>query len=135
MFVDASAIIAILTQEPDGDILAEALEAARSPLTSPVAIYEATLGLRRKWQSTVEEAQDDVHEFLRNARIAVVGIAPEDADVALDAFSRYGKGGGHPAQLNMGDCFAYAVAKSRKTSLLFTGGDFAQTDIPAAAHR
>jgi len=135
MFVDASAIIAIMTEEADADMLAEMLDEARFPITSPIAVYEATLGLCRKRRAPVEAAQQQIHRFLERTGIRLVAIAPEDADVALDAFSRYGKGRGHPAQLNMGDCFAYAVAKSRRTSLLFTGGDFAQTDIPAAAPR
>jgi ribonuclease VapC len=133
MFVDASAIVAILTGEPDAGRLASALEASRSPITSSIAVYEATLGVRRIRRSTVEEARQDVHDFLDLTGIRLVAIAPDEADGALDAFSRYGKGQGHPAQLNMGDCFAYAVAQARHTSLLFTGNDFALTDIPSAA--
>jgi ribonuclease VapC len=64
--------------------------------------------------------------------VAVVPISPEAASTALSAFSRFGKGTGHPAQLNLGDCFAYAVARDRKTSLLFKGDDFRRTDIPSA---
>jgi ribonuclease VapC len=67
------------------------------------------------------------------ARTLRSNIAVEDADGAVGAVSRYGKGTGHPAQLNMGDCFAYAVARAHRTSLLFKGADFAMTDIEAAA--
>jgi len=133
MFVDASAIIAIMTEEPDADRLADALEGARSPITSSIAVYEATLALCRKRRATVEAARQKVHEFLLSAGIRLVAIAPDESDRALDAFSRYGKGRGHPAQLNMGDCFAYAVTKAYATSLLFKGGDFGMTDIPQAA--
>jgi ribonuclease VapC len=94
MFVDASAIVAILTREPEADALADALDGARSVRTVP--------------------------------------ITDKDAQRALDAFSRYGRGRGHPAQLNLGDCFAYAVARQHRTSLLFKGDDFAKTDIEAA---
>ena len=56
-------------------------------------------------------------------------ISSQEADAALDAFSRFGKGQGHPAQLNMGDCFAYAVAKNRRVPLLYKGNDFVHTDV------
>jgi len=129
MFVDSSAIVAILTREEDADRLADRIETADAPVTSPIAICEATLGLCRKRHASVEEARADLRDFLDLAGIETVGISPADADMALLAFSRYGKGRGHPAQLNMGDCFAYAVAQSRDMPLLYKGNDFAQTDI------
>jgi len=135
MFVDASAIVAILTREPEADSLADLLEAAPSPITSPIAIFEAALGICRKRHASVEEAEDDVREFLELARIQLIPITAKEADTALAAFSRYGKGRGHPAQLNLGDCFAYAVAKNYRTSLLFKGEDFNKTDIRSAAAR
>jgi ribonuclease VapC len=133
MFVDASAIVAILTREPEADALADVLENARSPITSPIAIFEATLGICRKRHASVEEAEEDVSDFLRVAGVHAVSITERDAATALAAFSRYGKGRGHPAQLNLGDCFAYAMAKNHSTALLFKGEDFDKTDIPAAA--
>jgi ribonuclease VapC len=132
MFVDASAIVAILTREADAEALADALDDARAPITSPIAIFEATLGLCRKHHASVAEAQADVLEFLTAAGVSTVAITGQDAETALEAFSRYGKGRGHPAQLNLGDCFAYAVAKTHRTSLLFKGEDFDKTDIGAA---
>jgi ribonuclease VapC len=129
MFVDASAIVAILTTEPGSDALIERLERATRPITSAIAIFEATLALRRKRHASVEEAETDVTEFLTNARITLVPIAANEAAAALQAFARYGKGRGHPAQLNMGDCFSYAVATTCRTSLLYTGDDFSKTDL------
>jgi ribonuclease VapC len=129
MFVDASAMVAILTGEPEADALADMLEAAGSPITSAVAVFEATLAICRKRHSSVAEARDDVLEFLRIADVRSVSIGGAEAATALDAFARYGKGRGHPAQLNMGDCFAYAVAKNHDTRLLFKGDDFSKTDI------
>jgi len=126
MFVDASAIIAILTEEPEAEALIDRLERAVRPITSAIAIFEATLGLCRKRHASVAESEADVAEFLTNARITLVPIT--DATHALDAFSRYGKGRGHPAQLNLGDCFAYAVAKQHRTSPLYKGDDFSKTD-------
>ena len=133
MFIDASAIVAILTREPDADALADVLESARSPITSPIAIFEAALGICRKRHASVEEAGEDVREFLGVAGVRTVSITEREAETALAAFSRYGRGRGHPAQLNLGDCFAYAMAKNHGTALLFKGEDFDKTDIPVAA--
>jgi ribonuclease VapC len=133
MFVDASAIVAILTRELEADALTDVLESARSPITSPIAIFEAALGLCRKRHTSVEEAERDVGEFLELAGVRTASINDKDAHAALAAFSRYGKGRGHPAQLNLGDCFAYAMAKNARTELLFKGEDFDKTDIRSAA--
>jgi ribonuclease VapC len=104
MFVDASAIIAILTREPEADALTDLLEEARSPITSAVAIFEAVLGICPKRHASVDEGGQDVREFLGVAGIDTVPISETEADAALAAFARYGKGRGHPAQLNLGDC-------------------------------
>ena len=133
MFVDASAIVAILTREAEADALADVLEGARSPITSPIAIFEAALGICRKRHASVGEAEADVREFLEVADIRAVPITEREAATALAAFSRYGTGRGHPAQLNLGDCFAYAIAKNHRTALLFEGEDFDKTDIAVAA--
>jgi ribonuclease VapC len=133
MFVDASAIVAILTRESEADNLADTLEKARTPITSPIAIFEATLGVCRKRYASVEEAEQDVGEFLELAGVRIEPITDKEAHTALAAFSRYGKGRGHPAQLNLGDCFAYAMAKNARTGLLFKGEDFDKTDILSAA--
>ena len=133
MFVDASAIVAILTREPGADALVDALEQAQAAISSPVAIFEAAVGICRKRRASVEEAQEDVREFLRLSGIRVVPVTEKEADTALAAFARYGKGRGHPARLNLGDCFAYAMAKSHRVTLLFTGNDFEKTDILSAA--
>ena len=136
MFVDASAIVAILTREPETDAMADLLDAANSAITSPIAVFEAVLGICRKRRASVEEARGVVREFLELARIELIPVGAREAQTALEAFSRYGKGRGHPAQLNLGDCFAYAAAKNYQTSLLFKGEDFNRTDIRSAArHR
>ena len=132
MFVDASAIVAIQTRETDADALTNRLERAAHPTTSAIAVFEAVAGLCRKRHASVEEAPTDIPDFLHTARVALVPIAADQASFAVSAFSRYGKGRGHPAQLNMGDCFAYAVARTHSTTLLFKGDDFTKTDIAAA---
>jgi ribonuclease VapC len=132
MFVDASAIVAIVTREPEAGALTTALDSAHSRMTSAIAVFEATLAICRKRRGRVEEAEEDVREFLQIASIEVVPITDKEAETALGAFSRYGKGRGHPAQLNLGDCFAYAVARNYRASLLFKGEDFDKTDIESA---
>ena len=132
MFVDASAIVAILTREPEADALADLLETARSPITSPIAIFAAVLGICRKRHASGDEAEKDVGEFLEIAGVRTAPITDQEAHTALAAFSRYGKGRGHPAQLNLGDCFAYAMARNAGTTLLFKGDDFDKTGIRAA---
>jgi ribonuclease VapC len=129
MFVDASCIVAILTQEPDADALIDRLEGSARPITSAIAIFEATLALCRRTYVSVEEAEADVTAFLTAAGITIVPIGAHEATAALLAFARYGRGRGHPAQLNMADCFAYAVAKGHRTSVLYAGNAFDKTDI------
>jgi ribonuclease VapC len=131
MMIDASAIVGILNAEPEAAALAAAIGDARAPYTSPVAIYEATVALMRENQWTGEEAGTVVREFLDAASIKVVLISESMAGSAVRAFEQFGKGR-HPAQLNMGDCFAYAAARAYRAALLFKGNDFTQTDLKSA---
>jgi len=133
MFVDASAIVAILNQEPEADTFADAIEHSGEAVTSAIAVFEATLGLCRTRHATVEDDAADVEEFLKVAGVRCMPIDSVDAQAALAAFARYGKGRGHPAQLNLGDCFAYAVARNHSLPLLFKGDDFTKTDMEPAA--
>lgn len=132
MFVDASAIVAILTREPEADALIDLLDDATEPFTSPIAIFEAVLGICRKRHTSIEEATEDVQQFLETARTRTASITSQDGVAALLAFSLYGKGRGHPAQLNLGDCFAYALAKTSGAPILCKGDDFTRTDITVA---
>jgi ribonuclease VapC len=132
MFVDASAIVAILTNEPDAGTLTDILDAASGPVTSGIAVYEAVAAIGRKRKCSVDQAYDDVRVFLGVAGVSIVNISAAETEAAVRAFSRYGKGRGHPAGLNMGDCFAYAAAKTLRIPLLFKGDDFTHTDIPSA---
>ena len=76
---------------------------------------------------------DTSDEFIGRAGMSIVAVTQEQAYLSREAFRRYGQGSGHPAALNFGDCFAYALAKERGAPLLFKGDDFARTDIAAAA--
>jgi ribonuclease VapC len=129
VFVDASALVAILLREPGWEPLSERLQTAEAPVTSAIAIYETVLAIARTRVGGIEAARQDVAMALEAAGIEVLTIGPVEADAALDAFARYGKGQGHPAQLNLGDCFAYAVAKTQRVTLLFKGDDFSHTDM------
>jgi ribonuclease VapC len=131
MFVDASAICAILLGEPDARSLAEQIAAAKTKLISALAIYESVAAVARHKNGNVVTARRLVDRFVSAGQIEVVAIGQAEQEIALDAFDRYGKGR-HPAKLNMGDCFAYACAKTNRVPLLFKGDDFSKTDIAAA---
>jgi ribonuclease VapC len=103
MFVDASAMVAMLTDAPEGDRVARVLEGATAPITSAIAIYETAARLMSRSSLSGEEARKTVGEFLRVARIRVVSIGEPEAEIALQAFERFGKRR-HPANLYMGDC-------------------------------
>jgi uncharacterized protein with PIN domain len=90
MFVDASAIVAILTREPEADTFADVLENSGAAFTSAIAIFEAVLGICRQWHASVEEVEHDVGEFLEVARVRTAPITDKETYTALAAFSRYG---------------------------------------------
>ena len=131
IFVDASALAAIILREPEADRFIDALSRGERAVTSPLAVFEAALAVRRRFESTVREAVADVDELVSDLAIEIVPIERSQGHDALDAFDRFGKGR-HPAGLNMGDCFAYALAKAHGAALLFKGDDFVKTDIAAA---
>jgi ribonuclease VapC len=131
MFIDASAFCAVLLGELDGDEYDARIDAAEAPLTSAIAIFETVLAVARIGSGDVVAARRDVDAYLAASKVAVVNIGAVEVSRALDAFDRFGKGR-HPARLNMGDCFAYACAKTHGAPLLFKGDDFGQTDIAIA---
>ena len=128
IFADASALIAIIAGEPDADKLVDWLEAEPRRLCSPVSVWETTAGLCHNHAFSAPAARDYVQGFLRVLDLEWVVIGKPEYDLALEAYANYGKGR-HLAKLNMGDCFAYACAKSHKAKLLFKGEDFTKTDI------
>lgn len=131
MFVDASAIIAILAREPEQPSLRDKLNAAKSVFVSPLTVYEATLGFARILEGNLVTSTAGIREFLTATRARVIPIDDAIGELALDAFRQYGKGR-HRAGLNMGDCFSYACAKIHRVPLLFKGDDFNHTDIAIA---
>lgn len=135
MFVDASALVAILCQEGAHVRLVDSIDKTpRRKMTSSLAIFETVAALSRKRGLTPESAEAELRLFLSVSGIDIVPIWDAEGRAALEAFARFGKGRGHPAQLNLGDCFAYACARTHDVPLLFVGDGFSQTDIrPALA--
>ena len=131
MFIDASALCSVLLSEKDADHYDARIAAAAMPLTSAVSVFETVLAVARALDGDVAGARRAVREYLEASSVVVVSVGEAEVDRALDAFDRYGKGR-HPARLNMGDCFAYACARTHGVPLLFKGDDFSQTDIAIA---
>ncbi len=129
MFVDASALLAILARELEASRFLARLESTAELVTSPIAFFETVANLCRIKSISIEEAQSEVEQLLKHSAITIIPIDKAAGDLALAAFARFGKGRGHPAQLNLGDCFAYGMAKARGVPLLYKGSDFAQTDV------
>ena len=130
MFVDASAIVALLADEPEAGRISEVLTSAGESLTSPVAVLEAVLALARpdKFDLTVEAVQPIVLEFLEAQNIAIRDLPPaeETTILALSAAHRY-RAGRHG--LNLGDCLHYAAARSFRVPILATADEFRRTDL------
>jgi ribonuclease VapC len=132
MFVDASALVSMVVGESDANQLASRVERASTCLTSPIAVFESAVAVARILDIPVADAEAAVSHVRRMASIQLCPVPIEASDLALEAFARFGKGRGHPAQLNMGDCFAYACARHFGEPLLFKGDDFTRTDIESA---
>ena len=131
VFVDASALIAIIAAEPDAEILADILQGEPSRLCSALSVWETIAGLCRSYRLAVPEARVQVQAFLDVGAISYVAMGERELGIATDAYARYGKGR-HRAALNMGDCFAYACAQAYDAKLLFKGDDFSLTDVAVA---
>jgi ribonuclease VapC len=128
MIVDASALLAIVLGEADGERFYMSLGRAGGSAVSAVNFVEAAI---RADQDSSGGRGELLDELMQHFEVRIASITPEQATMAREAYQRYGKGR-HPARLNLGDCFAYALAKARREPLLFKGEDFAKTDIEAA---
>jgi ribonuclease VapC len=145
MFLDASAIISILSEEEDAGYLIARIELSSKPVSfSPLSAFEAVMGLARKKSvltkgdqyptspKLIDQAKLIVDGFLKEIGAVQTTITTETYTSAIHAARNYGKAVAHPARLNFGDCFAYACAKTQHVPLLFKGDDFTQTDIEVA---
>jgi ribonuclease VapC len=129
MIIDTSAIIAILFNEDDAKIYAQAIARADSCRVSAATFVETSIVVEVQ---TKNNGGRQLDAFIRRAGIAIEPVTEEQAYLARQAFIDFGKGR-HPARLNYGDCFSYALAKATREPLLFKGKDFAKTDLTAAA--
>jgi ribonuclease VapC len=128
MLVETSAIVALILEEADADTLLEKVDAADKPVTTVVNAFEAALSVGRALEDHALSASL-IPQFLKAAGIEMVGVEAALYPGVMDAYLRFGKGTGHPARLNFGDCFSYAFAKQARVPLLCKGSDFAQTDL------
>lgn len=126
MVVDTSALFAILNDEADAQSLLDLFRDDESAVIGAPTLFEFVMVAVGKGDARQEAT---ARALLDQLGVEVVSWTPEHADLAASAFLRFGKGRGHPAQLNYGDCLAYALAKSLDAPLLFKGKDFAATDV------
>jgi ribonuclease VapC len=138
MFVDASIIVAILGRESDSEELRKSLASyGNTLLISPMVKYEATVSLARAKTglttkpspSFLRQVKETVDLFIVELGAEEISISPEIGNGAIEAIILYGKSVGHPAGLNLGDCFAYACAKACQVGIFYKGNDFAATDL------
>lgn len=125
MVIDSSAIIAILSNEPEAESIAEAIAADPMRLMSAASLLEVAIVIEARYG---EAGGDKFDQLLQTGQIKIEPVTVEQAEVARRAFRAYGKGR-HPAALNFGDCFSYALAKVLGEPLLFKGDDFSKTDL------
>lgn len=128
MVIDTSAVVAVLFQEEDQRRYAEAIDGASTRLVSAVSRVELSFVVEGRKR---EAGRERLERFFALTGAEVVAVTPQQATLAIGAFRDYGKGR-HPAGLNIGDCFSYALAIATAHPLLFKGNDFAQTDIRSA---
>lgn len=131
MVIDTSVLIAILAQEDDAQRFSDAIEDSDARLLSAATLVEASVVVTTRFGVG---GGTNLDALLQESRVEIVPFTEDHARIARDAFVRYGKGR-HPAKLNFGDCFSYALAKASGHALLFKGDDFSQTDIRAATLR
>ncbi|GES53760.1 ribonuclease VapC [Rhizobium sp. ERR 1071] len=132
MFIETSAIVAILAGEADADTYLAAIDSATDRQTGAHVRLEATINLARILGLEVLDAQEMFDAFLHAAKITVIPITDTIARRAVEAFAAYGKGKGHPAQLNFADCLSYACADTHNMPILFKGRDFMETNLKSA---
>ena len=128
MVIDTSALLAILQNEPERPAYNQTIELAERCALSTASFVELSMVIESRYGP---EGVRDLDLFLSRARVELIPVDTDQAYIARLAFRRYGKGR-HPAGLNFGDCFSYALAKSLGEPLLFKGEDFSQTDLTLA---
>ena len=127
ILADTSALIAIIQHEPEASSFGACLTAADAVAMPPSCYLEASIVLRNR-----PHGRSDLDQLVALASITFVPLDEAISRLAADAFVRYGRGTGHPAALNFGDCISYATAKHLDCPLLFKGDDFRHTDVKVA---
>ena len=132
MFIDTSAVVSIIMGEPGADRLADAIAATKQRLTSPLVRLEACMVLSTRLDIAPRLAQKQFDAFLDEAGVTVVPVTDKIGAIAVAAFEQFGKGRCKKAKLSLADCMSYACAKGYRAPILFTGRDFAKTDLNIA---
>ncbi len=125
MVIDTSALLAILQNEPERRKFNEAIEAAETRSMSTASFLETSMIVESRYGA---DGVRDLDLLIAKAKVSLVPVDEDQAHLARQGFQKYGKGR-HPAGLNYGDCFSYALARSLELPLLFKGNDFSQTDV------
>lgn len=126
MIVDSSAVVAMLRGEPEGAQFGDEISCDSDPVISAGNYLEASIVIDRDRDATQSANLD---ALLKELRIEIVPVTASQARIARQAYRDFGKGSGHPARLNFGDCFAYALATERGEALLYKGEDFAHAGL------
>ena len=129
MIVDSSALVAILLNEEDGDKLSLALDGPEIVRLSAASYLETSIVIDKYRDPALSARLDDA---ILDAEIVIEPVTPEQAKIARQAYRDYGKGSGHPAHLNFGECFSYALARAKREPILYKGDDFGHTDLRPA---
>lgn len=129
MIIDTSALVAILRNEAEAVSFAKAIAAASNRQISAATFVEVSAVMGRGIDPVISRQVD---YFLEQMQVVIEPVTEQQARIARDAYRDFGKGSRHPAQLNLGDCFAYALAKDMNEPLLFKGDGFRHTDVKVA---
>jgi len=129
MIIDTSAVIAILKRESGSSVFEVALNDAEHVLMSAATYLELSIVIDGRKDPALSREVDD---FLDRFSVEIEPVTPEQARIARDAYRDYGRGSGHAANLNFGDCFSYALARAMREPILFEGEDFIHTDLRSA---
>jgi ribonuclease VapC len=128
--IDSSALIAVLCMEPDAARIAQAIESDPVRLLSAATLVESSIALETKLG---DAAARELDLLLVRAHVTIEPVTSEQAELARQAWRRFGRGR-HPAKLNYGDCFSYALSRASGEPLLFKGNDFGSTDVMAVSY-
>lgn len=129
MIVDSSALVAMLTNEEDGDVLSRVLDGPEAIRISAASYLETSIVIDAHRDAALSALLDDT---ILDSEIVIEPVTVEQARIARQAYRDYGKGSGHRANLNFGDCFSYALARDKREPILYKGDDFVHTDLRSA---